>query len=318
MLRSVGLPISHKENENRRALVPEDINQIKNVERIYIESGYGDMLGYCDNDYAKAGIRVATREEVLKKDIICDPKIGDAEYLGTLHNQIIFGWMHAVQNKDITDKIINSKLTAYAWEDMYYCGKHCFWRNNEIAGEAAVSHAYLCHGIFPYNTKVAVLGNGNTARGALKMLSYMGAEIVTYGRKSEELFRKEIGEYDVVVNAIMWDTSRHDHIIYRSDLSRMKRGSMIIDISCDKCGAIESSEPTTIENPTYIIDGVRHYVVDHTPSLYFKTTSKSLSAEFVKYIDFLIKNEVCPVLQKCEIIKKGIILDERINQFQKR
>ena len=68
----------------------------------------------------------------------------------------------------------------------------------------------------------------------------------------------------------------------------MRPGSLIIDIACDRCGGIETSVPTTIENPVYYIDGIAHYVVDHTPSLFWKTTSRSLSKEFCKYIDYLM------------------------------
>lgn len=319
-MKTVGLPISHKENEKRRALVPADIQRVKHPEQIYIEQGYGEVLGYTDDDYARQGVKVASREEVLKKDIICDPKIGDAEYLDELDGQTIFGWVHAVQNRDITDKIIRNGLTSYAWEDMYEDGRHSFWRNNEIAGEAAVFHAYMCHGEFPYNTKAAVLGRGNTARGAIKTLNFMGATVIQYDRKTEQLFCKELGNYDVVVNSILWDTSRKDHIIYREDLKRMKRNALIIDVSCDRHGGIETSVPTTIENPIYQMEGITHYVVDHTPSLFWKTATESLSAEFVKYIDYFIEGNPShnPVLQKCHNFESGAILDERIIQFQNR
>ena len=319
-MKTVGLPISHKENEKRRALVPEDLNKVKNAGQIYIESGYGDVLGFTDDDYIKMGAKVASREKVLSKDIICDPKIGDAEYLNTLNDQTIFGWVHAVQNRDITDKIIANRLTAYAWEDMYEDGRHCFWRNNEIAGEAAIAHAYMCHGVFPYNTKVAVLGRGNIARGAIKTLNYMGAGVTCYDRRTEELFRKELGLYDVIVNAILWDTTRKDHIIYKEDLKRMKRNAMIVDISCDRCGGVETSIPTTIEEPTYMVDGIRHYVVDHTPSLFHKTATHSLSSEFVKYIDYLIEDKYSDsdVLVRCKNFDNGNILDKRIIEFQNR
>ena len=125
-------------------------------------------------------------------------------------------------------------------------------------------------------------------------------------------------EYDVVVNAILWDTNRKDHIIYRSDLRRMRAGSLIIDISCDKNGGIETSIPTTIEDPIYIVDGITHYVVDHTPSLFYKTTSQSLSKIFVRYIDYLIEDKDSIVLRKCCNFSNGIILDDRIRQFQNR
>lgn len=319
-MKTIGFPISHKENEKRRALVPSDVQYIKHPEQVFIEKGYGDVLGFSDEDYTLYGIRVEPRKSVLKKDIICDPKIGDAEYLEELRGQSIFGWIHAVQNRDITDKIINGCLNGFAWEDMYEDGRHSFWRNNEIAGEAAVFHAYMCHGVFPYNTKAAVLGRGNIARGAIKTLNFMGAEVMQYDRKQESLFQKELGEFDVIVNAILWDTSRKDHIIYRDDLKRMKRNALIIDIACDRNGGVETSIPTTIEQPTYKVDGITHYVVDHTPSLFWKTATEGISAEVVKYLDLLIEGKEgnSSVLSNCKNFAYGVILDNRIKEFQCR
>lgn len=320
-MKTIGLVISRKENENRRALIPDDIEHIKNKEYIFIEEGYGSVLGYADEEYLNRGIGgVCSRDEILKKDIVCDPKIGDAEYLEQLQDQTIWGWIHAVQNKEITDKLVKQKLTVYAWEDMFELGRHSFWRNNEIAGEAAIMHAYLRHGIFPYNTNVAVLGRGNISRGAIKILNYLGANVVVYDRKTEQLFRQELGKYDVVVNAILWDTNRKDHIIYREDLKRMKKGSMIIDISCDRAGGVETAIPTTIDNPDYFVDNVRHYVVDHTPSLFYKTASMGISEVFVKYADLFIEDKMRDdaVLSKTEIISKGNIVDQRIIDFQNR
>ena len=318
MLLTVGFPISHKENENRRGLVPADIVRIRNKQQIYIEKGYGEVLGYSDEDYLSAGVNVGGRDDILKKDIICDPKIGDAEYLDELDNQIIFGWVHLIQNRDITDRVLEHKLTAITWEDMFEGGRHCFWRNNEIAGEAAIAHAFMCHGIFPHGTKVAVLGRGNSARGAIRALNYMGADVVVYDRRTENLYREELGNYDVVVNAILWDTSRHDHIIYKDDLKRMKRGAMIIDISCDRHGGVETSYPTTIDSPTYFVDGIRHYVVDHTPSLFFKSVSNTLSGVVSRYIDGIITGEYSEVLLKALAVRDGVILDKRISAFQGR
>lgn len=317
-MKTVGLPISHKENERRRALHPSHIHLLRHPEMIYIEEGYGQVLGFTDEAYTSQGVHVASHEEVLRKDIVCDPKLGDGDYLSELKDQTVFGWLHAVRNREIADAIIEGRLTAYAWEDMSENGRHSFWRNNEIAGEAAVAHAYMIHGVFPYNTKVAVIGKGNTARGAVKMLSSMGADVTVYDRKSEALVREELPRYDVVVNAVLWDTRRTDHIINISDLERMRPGAMIIDISCDRAGAIESSVPTTIEEPTYFVKGVRHYVVDHTPSLFYKTASESLSEEVVKCLDLLIEGKENECLKGAKCFERGEILDQRVIDFQGR
>ena len=69
-MKSVGLPISHKENERRRSLVPNHLKCIKHPEMIFIEKGYGDVLGFSDEEYIKEGVQVCSREEVLIKDII--------------------------------------------------------------------------------------------------------------------------------------------------------------------------------------------------------------------------------------------------------
>lgn len=285
-MKTIGFPISSKENEFRRAILPQDICKIKNPEFIYVESEFGKVMGIDDIEYQQCGCNIATHEVVLSKDIICDPKIGDADYLERLNNgQIIFGWIHATQNRDITDIIIDRKLIAYAWEHMFEMGRHVFWFNNQLAGEAAVINAFEHYGRLPYGTEVAVIGNGNTAKGAVRVLNMLGAHVFQYNRKTENLLKKELPKYDVIVNCVLWDITRNNHIISKADLKRMKKNSMIIDISCDIHGAIETSVPTTIENPTYIVDGVVHYVVDHTPSIFYKTFSYDNSKIIAPYIN---------------------------------
>ena len=318
-MKTVGLPISHKENEHRRALVVEEIRSMRFPELVYVETGYGEVLGVSDDEYRAAGANVVSREEVLTKDILCDPKIGDAEYLGDLQSgQTVFGWIHATQNRDITDSLIKSGLTAYAWEKMFDHGRHIFWRNNELAGEAAVIHAFQCYGRMPYETKVAVIGRGNTARGALKVLNMLGASVMQYDRHSEELLRREVGEYDVVVNCVLWDVSRKDHILSREDLRRMKPSAMIVDVSCDRNGGVETSRPTTFEAPTYVEEGILHYVVDHTPSLFYKTFTYDNSKVICPYLEMLMADTPDEVLQDAKIMDCGVIVDEEITRFQGR
>lgn len=203
---------------------------------------------------------------------------------------------------------------------MYEKGRHVFWRNNEIAGEAAIVQAFEAYGKFPYETKVAILGRGNTARGAYRILNGLGADITVYGRNMEILFRKEISDYDVIVNAILWDVNRKDHVIYKKDLKRMKKNALIIDVSCDANKAIETSKITTIKEPVYYVDGIMHYVVDHTPSIFYRTASREISKEMAKYLDFIIeeKENENEVLVKAIIIDNGEIIDKKILKYQHR
>ena len=318
-MNTVGFPISRKENEKRRAIVPEFVRKLEYPECLYFEHGYGDVLGISDQEYLDLGCHVCSVDECLECDIICDPKVGDADYLGRLHQgQTIFGWVHATQNKEIADSLVNSGLTAYAWEKMYDRGRHVFWQNNELAGEAAVVHAFQCFGWLPYKKNVAVIGRGNTARGAVRMLNMLGANVVQYDRRTEQLLRDELGEYDAVVNCILWDVMRADHVLYRDDLKRMKKGAMIIDVSCDRCGGIETCIPTTIEDPVYTVDGILHYAVDHTPALFHKTFTYNNSQVIFPYLDRLIQGKPSKVLLDAKITDNGKIIDQDIIVYQKR
>ncbi len=312
-MKTIGFIISSKENERRRALVPQDIKNIKNKEQVFVEQGYGDVLGYDDEDYAKMGINIRSRDEILKCDIVCDPKIGDADYLDHFtDSQVLFGWVHAAQNEALRTLLINKNLTVIAWENMFEGNRHVFWKNNEIAGEAAVRHAIQCYGILPKNLKVAILGNGNASRGCYRAFVSLGANIKVYGLRLENLFKKELEKYDIICNTVFWDLSRTDHIIYKEDLKRMKKGSLIIDVSCDREKAIETTIPTTIEDPIYTVDGIVHYAVDHTPAIFYKTVSKDLSQIVVRYADILIENKISAnkVLKNAIIIRDGSIIDE--------
>lgn len=318
-MKTVGFPISTKENENRRAIIPADIKKISNPEMIYVETGFGRILGIDDSEYIAAGCNVVSHEETVSKDVVCDPKIGDADYLQNMHKgQIIFGWVHATQNREIADTIINNGITAYAWEKMFEKGRHVFWFNNELAGEAAVLDAFERYGQLPYGLNVAVIGNGNTARGSVRVLNMLGARVIQYNRHQEGLLRDEIGKYDIIVNCVLWDVYRNDHIIYKEDLKRMKKGAMIIDVSCDRNGGIETCIPTSIENPVYEIDGVLHYAVDHTPSIFYKTFSFENSKIIYKYIEEIMQEKIGKVIENCKIIENGIIIDPEIIKYQKR
>lgn len=317
-MKSVGFLISEKENEKRRAIILEDIDKVRNKASLYFQKGYGLELGFTDQDLIKKGCRVETKQEIMKCDIICEPKIGDSEDLKTLKNKTIFGWVHATQNYDITQKCMDNKLTVYAWEKMFEKDRHIFSINNQIAGRAAVLQAMIEYGKEFKNLKIAVLGNGNTAKGAIDILNRLGNNIDIYTRNMEDDFRKNMTKYDIIVNCILWDVSRKDHIVYKEDLKLLKKGAVIIDVSCDKCGGIETSVPTTIQNPTYMVNNVMHYVVDHTPTLLYKDATESISNEVVKFLDDLIEENKNLILENALVIKEGKILDQEINKFQDR
>ncbi|SEP83378.1 N(5)-(carboxyethyl)ornithine synthase [Butyrivibrio sp. TB] len=316
-MNTVGFLISHKNNEKRRALMPDDIGQIKNLDNLVFEKGYGESIGIPDSEYTKKGIKFESRSEVLKCPVLVDVKLGDADYLDKIAPEtILCGWAHSVQNIDFTSEILRAKHTVIAWENIYEQGRYIFYRNREIAGEAAVLQAFQYCGKMPYDTKVAIIGNGQTAKGAMRVLTALGAQVDVFGRKLEKTFLALMPNYDVLVNCVLWDTDRTDRLIYREDLKRLKPGTMIVDVSCDPHLEIETSHPTTIDNPVYVVDGILHYAVDNTPAMYPYTVSKILSQNFAKYVDCIVTGDYPENIVAAIDVDHGIIKNDAIRRFR--
>ena len=105
---TIGFVISHKNNEKRRALLPGDLKNIRNLDQLYFEKGYGESVGYADSEYATYGVHIVSREEALACDVIVDVKLGDADYLdGLKESKILCGWAHSVQNIEFTSTVLN-------------------------------------------------------------------------------------------------------------------------------------------------------------------------------------------------------------------
>lgn len=316
-MNRIAFVTSTKNNERRRAILPQDLKAVKHVDHLFFEEGYGSELGINDQEYISMGVNIDKREEILKSEIIVDVKLGDADYLSTLpKGKILIGWAHAVQNIPFTDTMLENNHTVIAWEELYDNGRYIFYRNREIAGEAAIIHAYRYLGKMPYETNVAIIGNGQTAKGALRVLNGLGANVDVYGRNLEGLFKKNMFNYDVIVNCVMWDTSRTDRIIYKKDLKKFKKGTMIIDISCDPNLEIETSTPTTIDEPVYWVDGVIHYAVDNTPAMFPHTVTNIISKEFSALVDGLIEGKWSSMVNDAVVIDKGRIIYEEIRKFR--
>lgn len=317
-MNTVGVLISHKNNERRRALLPCDLKKIQYVRQLFFEKGYGAALGISDEDYIETGVNVVSRDEVLKCPVLVDVKLGDADYLDDIgEGKVLCGWAHSVQNIEFTSKVLRKKHTVIAWENIYEHGRYVFYRNREIAGEAAVLQAFRYCGKMPYDTRVAVIGNGQTAKGAIHVMSALGAQVDVFGRKHEKTFRMMLGNYDVIINCVLWDTDRTDRLIYKEDLKKLRPGTMIIDVSCDPHLEIETSHATTIDDPVYEVDGIIHYAVDNTPAMYPFTVTKILSHNFVSYVDALVTGEYPDNLKDAIDVDHGVIKNDAIRRFRK-
>ncbi len=181
---------SVKENEHRLALHPQHLARIPAAlrQRIYLEHGYGERFGVCEDALVGVVAGLRTREELIAEcDVILQPKpmLGDIEALRV--GQVLWGWPHCVQDERLTQVAIDRQLTLIAFEAMNHWGKdgsfglHVFHKNNELAGYCSVLHALQlrgCTGDYGRRMSAVVIGFGATARGAVTALNAMGVSDV--------------------------------------------------------------------------------------------------------------------------------------------
>lgn len=296
----IGFLIPNYNNENRVALLPNDIKFIKNNE-ILIEKGFGKKLSIDDEEYKKEGCQVCTRDEIFEfSDIVFSLKlIQPSDYEKIKENQIILGWSHPTgsgklfyeticKQKNVTlidtdstnPRILKQDISKRIEEiPINFC-----YRNSYISGIACVMHALISYGSCDgKNKKVAILSSGNVAQGSFVQLSRLGYEPKMFYRKTMKEFYDTISDYDIIVNGIEIIDGNY-HIIDKTMIKKVKKGALIIDAAADAGGAIETSKFTRIDEPLYVKDGVYYYCVNNAPSILYRDVSKVISETFTKYI----------------------------------
>jgi alanine dehydrogenase len=189
---SVGVvATSRKQGERRLAIHPEHVERIDAAlrRRMFLEQGYGERFGFSDAQLAPLVGGLRSRDELLADcDVLLLPKPvpGDLEVLRA--GQVVWGWPHCVQDREITQLAIDRRLTMIAWEAMNHWtaegnfSVHVFHKNNELAGYCSVLHALELLGStgdYGRRLSAAVISFGATARGAVRALSALGISDVT-------------------------------------------------------------------------------------------------------------------------------------------
>jgi alanine dehydrogenase len=189
---SVGVvATSRKQDERRLAIHPGHVERIDAAlrQRMFLEQGYGERFGFSDAQLAPLVGGLRSRDELLADcDVLLLPKPAPADLEGLVAGQVVWGWPHCVQDREITQLAIDRRLTLIAWEAMNHWtadgnfSVHVFHKNNELAGYCSVLHALeLLGSTGDYGRRLrgAVISFGATARGAVRGLSALGISDVT-------------------------------------------------------------------------------------------------------------------------------------------
>lgn len=348
---------SQKKNEKRIPIHPEHFDEIDEsvLANMYFEENYAKDFGFNIKDYESVIGGILPRQQLFEEcDSLLLPKFSDKDNDNFKEGQIVFGWPHCVQGLEITQTAIDKKLTLVAFEAMFAGQHHIFHKNNEIAGFASVNHCLQLNGLTGLYSKpmsAVVLGFGSTGRGAVTALQAQGiTNITVYTQRPPHLVQNQIpgitySQYkvragrayqnkkmllveslkhaDVIVNCILQNPNEPVDFVLNSEVKKLKKNAMLVDVSCDLAMGFEFAKPTCFDEPGFRVqEHVYYYAVDHTPTLFWDSSSYELSKALLPFINSIAiekrgyRND--EILSNAIEIEDGLIVNKAILEFQNR
>lgn len=342
----IGIPKEIKTMENRVALTPDGAAfLIQNYNDVLIEKGAGEGSGFSDEEYKETGAKIIDTAQELydKSEMIVKVKAPlPSEFRLLKKNQILFTFMHLAVEKALAKELITRKVTGIGYETIQRDdGTIPLLRPmSEIAGRMSVHIAgnylekrnngrgILLSGIagVPPSTML-IIGAGNAGISAAKIATAFGADIYMtdidtdklryvenlFGQRvktfalSKRALKELIKNTDVVIGAVLVPGHKAPCIISEEMVKAMKSGSVIVDISIDQGGIVETEDRiTTLESPAYERHGVIHYCVDNMPGSVPRTSTIALTNETIKYISKISQRGLIEAIKTDKTLARGI------------
>ena len=341
----IGVPKEIKNNENRVALTPAGVAEMKNNgHSVYVQATAGEGSGFADEEYAVAGaVILPTIEEVYSiADMIIKVKEPIAsEYPLIKKDQLLFTYFHFASSEPLTHAMIERQAICLAYETVEKTDRSLplLVPMSEVAGRMSIQEGakYLekplkgrgillggVPGVPP--AKVLVLGGGIVGTQAAKMAAGLGAQVTIMDvslprlRQLDDIMpanvmtqmsndyniRKAITETDLIIGAVLIPGAKAPHLIKRDMLKLMRPGTVLVDVAVDQGGCIETCTPTTHENPTFIIDDIVHYCVANMPGAVPYTSTLALTNATLPYAVQLANKGWQKACAENEELKKGL------------
>lgn len=344
-----------KKGEYRVVLTPTEVEILTESGCIvYAQHDCGKASGFPNNKYKSAGaVILKSAADIFETcDMVAKVKEFDSsEYEYLREGQILFSCIHPAANPDEVQALLKSKVISITAEDSHRYGSplsEAAGKQGALFGLESMLTINGGKGKFVSGLagapgmKVLILGIGIVGRAALQVLHSLGAWITAmdvnvkamrdvnmiYNERintmycTKQAIRKLLPETDMIINCVKWDKSRTDHLIDKDMLRLMEPGSVIVDISNDIPGAIESTRETTHKDPRYIVNNVVHYCVSNIPSAIANSASSAYASEILPRFLNIYRyglNEACVMdgyLRRSLTTYKGILTHEETSAVQ--
>lgn len=319
----LGVPKEIKSFEYRVGMVPSSVRElIAHDHKVIVERGAGEKIGFTDEAYRQVGAEiVSSRDEIFARaEMIVKVKEPQPDECKLLReNQVLFTYLHLAPDPKQAELLLESGCVAIAYETVTNAqnGLPLLAPMSEVAGRMSIQagattlevknggRGILLGGVPGVQpAKVVILGGGVVGMNAVRVAVGMGANVVVIDKSLERLnqldnlFQSKINtvfstadaieehvlQADLIIGAVLIPGGSAPKLISRALLSRMKAGTVMVDVSIDQGGCFETSKATTHDNPTYVIDGVVHYCVANMPGAVPRTSTVALNNATLPFV----------------------------------
>ncbi len=348
----VGVPKEIKTREYRVGMVPAGVRALTGRgHTVYVEEGAGLGSGITDAEYKGVGATMLPDAEAVfaSADMIVKVKEPQpSEYPLMREGQVLYTYLHLAPAPELTQALLDRKVVGIAYETIQLDDGSLplLTPMSEVAGRLSIQAGAHCLetaqggrgqllGGVPGTRagKVVILGGGVVGLNAAKMAVGLGARVTILDlnldrlRRLDDIFRgrvevvassehaihEEIADADLVVGGVLVAGARAPHLITRDMLSRMPEGSVIVDVAVDQGGCVETTHPTTHDDPTFVVDGVIHYCVANMPSAVARTSTFALANATLPYALKLADRGYVQALLDDPALLKGLnVIDGKV------
>jgi len=357
---SIGIPTDIKDDEKRVALTPEAVNPlIESGHEVIVQKGAGTGANYTDKDYSEnGGIITESPARVYGCDVVIKVAPISAKETDYLRgNQVVMSYLNVLRlNEETLSRLIRKKVTAIAFEKIRDSNgvMPVIESMSEISGVTSILIAsdYLSNhhggkgvmlggitGVTP--TEVIILGANTAGEYAARAALGLGSQVKIFDKSLQRLkkfetiigqrlqtsvfhpqvLKKALKSADVLIGAIELEDLRPWYYVTEDMVRSMKKGAVIIDLSIDRGGCIETTECRALRDPVYEKHGVTHFSAWNLPSRVARTASIALSNIFAPLlqnmaesggITQLLKND--PGFRNGAYLYNGILTNETLGQ----
>ncbi|HET7477987.1 MAG TPA: alanine dehydrogenase [Rubrobacteraceae bacterium] len=335
--------------ESRVALAPHAVNELaRSGHRVLVETGAGEASSISDAEYEQAGARLVSDPAVVYSESELVAKVYGPireEHQNLREGLILISFLSLPVNPGLTQALVESRCVGFAMESIRdgRGSLPILTPMSEIAGRLVpqIGAHYLQRpaggrgillggsvGVKP--GRVVILGCGIVGSGAARMASGLGADITVIDRDLHRLrllenarlrnvttlsasamsIQDAVLRADLLIGAVFVAGSRTPALVDRATVAEMKPGSVIVDVDVDYGGCVETSRPTTLDDPTFVESGVIHYCVKNVPAAVPVTATRALSNALLPSIRQVAGIGLIDALNAETGLRRGVVVAE--------